>query len=107
MAINYDSGKKIRKSDEHETLESKGKFSNTTCMKKVIEGCRPLSDPHFNFIFGMIFHQDDDQEHELLPPFSEEGHQISQTADMFIVRPENRSYLQRNDDTISLHFVDS
>ncbi|GFU89393.1 uncharacterized protein TNCV_1783751 [Trichonephila clavipes] len=55
----------------------------------------------------MIFHQEDDQAHELFTPFSEEGHQRSQMADLFIVRHEHRSYLQRNDDTILLHFVNS
>ncbi|GFV92699.1 hypothetical protein TNCV_1375491 [Trichonephila clavipes] len=49
----------------------------------------------------MIFLQDDDQAHELPPPFSEDGRQKSQMADLFIVRHEHRSYLQRNDDTIS------
>ncbi|PRD27126.1 UNVERIFIED_CONTAM: hypothetical protein NCL1_36222 [Trichonephila clavipes] len=45
--------------------------------------------------------------HELLPPFSEEGHQRSQMADLFFIRHEHRSYFQRNDDAISLKFVDS
>ncbi|PRD26489.1 UNVERIFIED_CONTAM: hypothetical protein NCL1_37966 [Trichonephila clavipes] len=39
--------------------------------------------------------------HEFRPPFSEEGQQRSQMADMFFVRHEHRSYLQKNDDTIS------
>ncbi|PRD20699.1 UNVERIFIED_CONTAM: hypothetical protein NCL1_53845 [Trichonephila clavipes] len=45
--------------------------------------------------------------HELLPPFSEEGYQISQMAELFFFCHEHRSYLQRNDYTISLHFADS